>query len=88
MGSGRQACETVRAAKKGVFSEDDTGTPHVLGKLVSRFEMDSRWALAGSVQALVAVRDALKDKLKTRQCATSNVATGPDIDRISQTRGQ
>ena len=67
MGSGRQACETVRLAKKGVFSEDDTGTPHVLGKLVSRLEMDCRWALARSVRVLVAERDALKETLETQQ---------------------
>jgi hypothetical protein len=43
--------------------EGDTSTPHVLGKVVSQLEMDSRWALARSVRALVAERDALKDKL-------------------------
>jgi hypothetical protein len=35
----------------------DTTTPYVLGRL------DGRWALARSVRALVAERDALKDKL-------------------------
>jgi hypothetical protein len=44
----------------------DTSTPYVLGKVVSRLEMDSRWALARSVRALVAERDALKDKLQSR----------------------
>ena len=34
-----------------------------MGKVVSRLEMDSRWALARSVRALVAERDALKEKL-------------------------
>ena len=42
----------------------DTTTPYVLGKVVSRLEMDSRWALARSVRALVAERDALKENLK------------------------
>ncbi len=41
----------------------DTTTPYVIGKIVSRLEMDSRWALARSVRALVAERDALKGKL-------------------------
>jgi hypothetical protein len=63
MGSGRQACQTVRVAKKGVFSEEDTSTP-IIGKIVSRLEMDSRWALARSVRALVAERDGLKEKLE------------------------
>jgi hypothetical protein len=35
-----------------------------IGKIVSRLEMDSRWALARSVRALVAERDALKEKLE------------------------
>jgi hypothetical protein len=37
--------------------------PYVIGKIVSRLEMDSRWALARSVRALVAERDVLKGKL-------------------------
>jgi hypothetical protein len=41
----------------------DTSTPYVIGKVVSRLEMDSRWALARSVRALVAERDTLKEKL-------------------------
>jgi hypothetical protein len=41
----------------------DTSTPYVIGKVVSRLEMDSRWALARSVRALVAERDALRGKL-------------------------
>ena len=41
----------------------DTSTPYVIGKVVSRLEMDSRWALARSVRGLVAERDALKGKL-------------------------
>ena len=45
----------------------DTSTPYVIGKVVSRLEMDSRWALARSVRALVAERDALKEKLETQQ---------------------
>ena len=44
----------------------DTSTPYVTGKVVSRLEMDSRWALVCSVCALVAERDALKEKLETR----------------------
>jgi hypothetical protein len=43
----------------------DTSTPYVIGKIVSRLEMDSRWALARSVRALLAERDALKEKLGT-----------------------
>ena len=41
----------------------DTSTSYVIGKVVSRLEMDSRWALARSVRALVAERDSLRDKL-------------------------
>jgi hypothetical protein len=43
----------------------DTSTPYIIGKVVSRLAMDSRWALARSVRALVAERDALKEKLET-----------------------
>ena len=42
----------------------DTSTPYVISKIVSRLEMDSRWALARSIRALVAERDALKENLK------------------------
>ena len=42
----------------------DTSTPYVIGKIVSRLEMDSRWALARSVRALVADRDELREKLE------------------------
>ena len=42
----------------------DTSSPYIIGKVVSRLEMDSRWALARSVRALVAERDALKEKLE------------------------
>ena len=45
----------------------DTTTPYVIGKVVSRLEMDSRWALARSVRALVAERDALKGKLESSE---------------------
>ena len=45
--------------------EGDTSTPHVLGKVVSQLEMDSRWALARSVRALVAERDALRGKARS-----------------------
>jgi hypothetical protein len=48
----------------------ETSTPYIVGKVVSRLEMDSRWALARSVRALVAERDALKGKLDTPQFAT------------------
>ena len=41
----------------------DTTTPYVIGKVVSRLEMDSRWALTRSVRALLAERDTLKEKL-------------------------
>ena len=50
----------------------DTSTPYVIGKVVSLLEMDSRWALARSVRALVAERDALKEKLD----GNFNLATG------------
>ena len=50
----------------------DTTTPYVIGKVVSRLEMDSRWALARSVRALVADRDALKEKLDSRQTDAPN----------------
>ena len=45
----------------------DTSTPYIIGKVVSRLEMDSRWALARSVRALVAERDAVKEKLENRK---------------------
>jgi hypothetical protein len=64
----------------------DTSAPYIIGKVVSRLEMNSRWALARSVRALVAERDALKKKLETRQCGTSDVAPGPDIGRAGQNR--
>jgi hypothetical protein len=38
----------------------DTSTPYVIGKIVSRLEMDSRWALARSVRALLAEAMSLK----------------------------
>jgi hypothetical protein len=41
----------------------DTTTHYVIDKIVSRLEMDSRWALARSVRALVAERDALNEKI-------------------------
>jgi hypothetical protein len=50
----------------------DTSTPYVMEKIVSRLEMDSRWALARSIRALVAERDALKGKLD----GNFNSATG------------
>jgi hypothetical protein len=49
-------------------------------------EMDSRWALARCVRALVAERDALKEKLETRQCCTSDAAPGPDTGRRAPNR--
>ena len=64
----------------------DTTTPYVISKIVSRLEMDSKWALARSVRALVAERDALKEKLEIRQCGTSDVAPGADIGRTGQNR--
>ena len=41
----------------------DTSTPYVIGKVVSRLEADSRWALTRSLRALVAERDMLMEKL-------------------------
>ena len=38
-----------------------TDTKYVIEKVVARLEADSRWALARSVRALVAERDALKE---------------------------
>jgi hypothetical protein len=64
----------------------DASTPYIIGKVVSRLETDSRWALARSVRAVVAERDTLKEKLGSRQCATSDVAPGPDIGRTGQNR--
>jgi hypothetical protein len=40
----------------------------------SRLEMDSRWALARSVRALVAERDAFKEKLDGNNSATGSGA--------------
>ena len=51
----------------------DTSTPYVIGKVVSRLEMDSRWALARSVRALVSERDMLREKLE----GNSSRQTGP-----------
>ena len=62
----------------------DTSTAYVMAKVVSRLEMDSRWALARSVRALVADRDALIEKLETRLCGTFDVGPGPDIGRTGQ----
>ena len=50
----------------------DISTPYVIGKVVSRLEADSRWALARSVRALVAERDTLRGKLD----GNFNSATG------------
>ena len=52
----------------------DTSTPYIIGKVVSRLEMDSlRWALARSVRALVSERDMLREKLE----GNSSRQTGP-----------
>ena len=45
----------------------ETSAPYVISKIVSRLEMYSPWALARSVRALVAERDALREKLGSRQ---------------------
>ena len=51
----------------------ETSTPYVIGKVVSRLETDSRWALARSVRALVAERDALREKWQsTEQLNSAN----------------
>jgi hypothetical protein len=42
----------------------DASTPCVIGKIVSRLEMDSRWVMARSVRALVLSGDALMKKLE------------------------
>jgi adenylate cyclase len=47
-----------------LMAADEQGTLAALnGKVISRLEVDSRWALARSARALVAERDALKEKL-------------------------
>ena len=51
----------------------DTSTPYIIGKVVSRLEMDLRWALARSVRALVSERDMLREKLE----GNSSRQTGP-----------
>ena len=35
----------------------DTTTPYVIGKVVSRLEMDSRWALARSLRSATSLRE-------------------------------
>jgi hypothetical protein len=52
----------------------DTSTPYVIGKIVSRLEMDSRWALARAVRALVVERDVLKEKLDSIEQLDSAIA--------------
>jgi hypothetical protein len=41
----------------------DTSTRYILEKVCTRLQADSRWALSRSVEALVAERDDLKEKL-------------------------
>jgi hypothetical protein len=41
----------------------DTSTRYILEKVCTRLQADSRWALSRSVEALVAERDELKEKL-------------------------
>ena len=62
-----------------------TSTPYVIGKIVSRLEMDSRWALARSIRALVAERDALKEKLDTWHCDTSDLPRHRTLGQTSKT---
>ena len=57
----------------------------MIGKIVSRLEIDSRWALALYVRALVDERDELKEKVEIRQSAISEVGRGPDIALVSRT---
>jgi hypothetical protein len=57
----------------------ETSTRYIVGKVISRLEMDSRWALARSVRALVTERDALKEKLEgnsSRQPKPAQVEAG------------
>jgi hypothetical protein len=75
----RQTTAAVSTGAYRISREVDTSTPYVIGKVVSRLEMDSRWALARSVRALVAERDALKERLDVGQCSISDVVPGPDI---------
>jgi hypothetical protein len=60
----------------------DTSTKYVIGKVVSRLEMDSRWALARSVRALVAERDELKGKLEG-----AVLMSGEESPVLSRSRG-
>jgi hypothetical protein len=64
-------------------SKVDTTTPYVIGKIVSRLEMDSRWALARSVRALVAERDALREKLGSRRKDMPHIEVCVDFEKSS-----
>jgi len=70
----RGYCREARSPQPARYSCPDccSRLPYVIGKVVSRLEADSRWALARSVRALVAERDGLKEKLD----GNFNSATG------------
>ena len=69
-------------------------TPYIIGKVVSRLEMDSRWALGRSVWALVAERDELKGKLEShratrfRQSLMTSVLTAAMLLRATGVSGK
>ena len=66
----------------------DTSTPYVVGKVVSRLEMDSRWALARSVRALVAERDALKEKFELGNAVLPSLPQDQTSGGRGKIRGQ
>ena len=62
--SARPTSCRIRTSPKEFPGKIDTSTPYVIAKVVSRLEMDSHWAQARSVRALVAERE-VKEKLET-----------------------
>jgi hypothetical protein len=59
--------KTDRLPYPNISKKIDTSTHYVIGKVVSLLEMYSRWRLARAVRALVAERDALKEKLESTE---------------------
>jgi len=59
----RRKCDRLPIPKDLPTGKCQTDTPYIIGKVVSRLEMDSRFALARSVRALVAERDRLLEQL-------------------------
>ena len=78
--------KTDRVSYPRISQVKSTPEPRTPLARPSRVEMDSRWALARSVRALVAERDALKETLETGQCGISHVArTGHRADGLKPT---